>query len=96
MPLFAVICRDKPGRLEARLATREAHLAWLTGSGRVQLAGLPVFAGAGAGDGLKGAACQRRSNNALATTLTELSAIAAPASTGLSSPNAASGTPIRL
>lgn len=39
MPLFAVICRDKPGRLEARLATREAHLAWLTGSGRVQLAG---------------------------------------------------------
>ena len=39
MPLFAVICRDKPGRLDARLTTREAHLAWLNGSGRVQLAG---------------------------------------------------------
>ena len=39
MPLFAVICRDKPGRLDARMTTREAHLAWLNGSGRVQLAG---------------------------------------------------------
>lgn len=39
MPLFAVICRDKPGRLDTRAATREAHLAWLNDSGRVQLAG---------------------------------------------------------
>jgi uncharacterized protein YciI len=39
MPLFAVICRDKPGRLDTRMATREAHLAWLNGAGRVQLAG---------------------------------------------------------
>lgn len=39
MPLFAVICRDKPGRLDTRLTTREAHLAWLNGSGRVQVAG---------------------------------------------------------
>ena len=29
MPLFAVICRDKPGRLDARLTTREAHLETL-------------------------------------------------------------------
>ena len=39
MPLFAVICRDKPGRLDARMTTREAHLAWLNASGRVQIAG---------------------------------------------------------
>lgn len=39
MPLFAVICRDKPGRVETRAQTRDAHLAWLNGSGRVQLAG---------------------------------------------------------
>ena len=39
---------------------------------------------------------QPRSVSALPTTLTELSAIAAPASTGLSSPNAASGMPTTL
>jgi hypothetical protein len=39
---------------------------------------------------------QRRSNNALLTTLTELKAIAAPAITGLRMPNAASGIPIKL
>ena len=39
---------------------------------------------------------QRRSSSALVTTLTLDSAIAAPASTGLNSPNAASGMPITL
>lgn len=29
MPLFAVICRDRPGSLQIRMDTREAHLAWL-------------------------------------------------------------------
>jgi len=39
---------------------------------------------------------QRRSINALVTTLTLLKAIAPPAITGLSSPNAASGMPTTL
>ncbi len=39
---------------------------------------------------------QRRSSSALPTTLTLLSAIAAPASTGLSNPAAASGIPSAL
>lgn len=29
MPLFAVICRDKPGHLQTRLETREKHLAYV-------------------------------------------------------------------
>ena len=33
MPLFAVICRDKPGALQTRLDTRDAHLAYLHDSG---------------------------------------------------------------
>ena len=41
-------------------------------------------------------AFQRRSNSALLITLTELNAIAAPATMGFSKPNAASGMPIRL
>lgn len=28
MPLFAVICRDKPGHLQTRMDTRESHLAY--------------------------------------------------------------------
>ena len=29
MPLFVLICLDKPKSLEVRLAAREAHLAWV-------------------------------------------------------------------
>ena len=29
MPLFALICFDKPGSLDLRMATREAHLAYV-------------------------------------------------------------------
>lgn len=39
MPLFAVICRDKPGALQIRLDTREAHLAYLKDTGIVRMAG---------------------------------------------------------
>jgi uncharacterized protein len=36
---FAVICRDKPGRLETRLASRAAHLAYIDTTGIVEMAG---------------------------------------------------------
>ena len=39
MPLFAVICRDKPGQLQIRLDTREAHLAFIRDTGIVTMAG---------------------------------------------------------
>ncbi|RMC36395.1 YciI family protein [Paracoccus alkanivorans] len=39
MPLFAVICRDRPGALQTRLDTREAHLAHIRDSGIVAMAG---------------------------------------------------------
>ncbi len=39
MPLFAIICRDKPGALQTRLDNRDAHLAFLKDSGCVTLAG---------------------------------------------------------
>lgn len=39
MPLYAVICRDKPGALQTRLDTREAHLAHIKDSGIVAMAG---------------------------------------------------------
>lgn len=39
MPLFAVICKDKPGQLETRKSTREKHLAYLKSTGVVQQAG---------------------------------------------------------
>lgn len=39
MPLFAVICRDKPGALQIRLDTRDAHLAHIRDSGIVFMAG---------------------------------------------------------
>ncbi|MDS9466248.1 YciI family protein [Paracoccus sp. MBLB3053] len=39
MPLFAVICRDKPGHLQTRLDTREKHLAFLGENPGLQLAG---------------------------------------------------------
>ncbi|MCV2882134.1 YciI family protein [Actibacterium sp. XHP0104] len=46
MPLFAVICRDKPGHLETRKANRDAHLAYLKETGVVQQAG-PFLSDAG-------------------------------------------------
>ncbi|MCY1126466.1 YciI family protein [Frigidibacter sp. RF13] len=36
---FAVICRDKPGALEVRLANRAAHLAYIEETGVVEMAG---------------------------------------------------------
>lgn len=37
--LYAVICRDKPGALDIRKATREAHLAYIRDTGIVEMAG---------------------------------------------------------
>lgn len=37
--LYAVICRDKPGHLQTRLDTREAHLAYIKATGIVAMAG---------------------------------------------------------
>jgi uncharacterized protein len=40
LPLFAAICLDKPNHVELRLATREAHLAFLAGhAAQVKLGG---------------------------------------------------------
>ncbi|MCG6111433.1 MAG: YciI family protein [Paracoccus sp.] len=39
MPLFAVICRDKPGALQTRLDTRDAHLGFIRETGIVRMAG---------------------------------------------------------
>ena len=39
MPLFAVICRDKPGHLETRKANRADHLAYIGATGCVVMAG---------------------------------------------------------
>jgi len=39
MPLFAVICRDKPGQLQTRLDSRQAHLGFIRDSGIVRMAG---------------------------------------------------------
>ncbi|ALG88842.1 MULTISPECIES: YciI family protein [Actibacterium] len=39
MPLFAVICKDKPGHLETRKANRDAHLSYLKETGVVTQAG---------------------------------------------------------
>ncbi|OCX61614.1 hypothetical protein BFP70_14995 [Thioclava sp. SK-1] len=37
--LYAVICRDKPGALQIRLDTRDAHLAYIKETGIVAQAG---------------------------------------------------------
>ena len=47
MPLFALICTDKADRLPLRQANRDAHLAYLRGSGVVTQAG-PFLDAAGA------------------------------------------------
>ena len=39
MPLYAIICKDKPGALETRLATRPTHLDYLNNSQTLKLAG---------------------------------------------------------
>ena len=39
MALFAILCKDKPGALETRLATRPVHLDYLTQSKGLKLAG---------------------------------------------------------
>ena len=40
MPLFVISWRDKPNSLDARMAAREAHLAYMHGQeGRVKLGG---------------------------------------------------------
>ncbi|SIS82967.1 YciI family protein [Phaeovulum vinaykumarii] len=43
---FALICRDKPGHLDTRLANREAHLAFARESGVVVLGGPLLDGGA--------------------------------------------------
>lgn len=35
MPHYALICRDNPGMMDKRMATREAHLAYARDSGAV-------------------------------------------------------------
>jgi len=39
MPLFALICRDKPGHLQTRVDTRPSHLAYMAETSVVQFAG---------------------------------------------------------
>ncbi len=40
MALFSIICRDKPGALDARMAARADHLAYVGGFGeQVKVAG---------------------------------------------------------
>lgn len=45
MPLFAIICRDRPGHLQTRIDTREAHLGFLKSGDNVRLAGPLIEAG---------------------------------------------------
>ncbi|KGJ06381.1 hypothetical protein SAMN04487972_101179 [Paracoccus halophilus] len=45
MPLFAVICRDHPGKLQTRLDTRDRHLAYLKDQPGLQMAGPLIEAG---------------------------------------------------
>lgn len=47
MPLYMMLCTDKPGALEIRKANREAHLAYIAQTGCVHLAG-PLLDEAGA------------------------------------------------
>jgi uncharacterized protein YciI len=46
MPLFVLTCIDKPDSLALRQATREAHLAYLAGTGKARLGG-PFLSPAG-------------------------------------------------
>ena len=49
MPLFAIICRDKPGHLQTRLDTRDAHLAHLRANEGLRMAGPLIEEGQMAG-----------------------------------------------
>ena len=46
MALFVVYCKDKPGALDTRMATRPTHLDYLNGAGLVKAAG-PLLSDAG-------------------------------------------------
>ena len=46
MALFVVYCKDKPGALDTRMATRPTHLDYLNGAGVVKAAG-PLLDDAG-------------------------------------------------
>jgi uncharacterized protein YciI len=39
MPLFVLTCLDKPNALEQRLGAREAHVAYVRGSGACKVGG---------------------------------------------------------
>ncbi len=39
MPLFALLCHDRPGHLDTRKANREGHLAYISETGVVAQAG---------------------------------------------------------
>jgi len=39
MPLFVLTCIDKPNALEQRLGAREAHIAYVRGSGQCKVGG---------------------------------------------------------
>ncbi|MBO9557435.1 MAG: YciI family protein [Caulobacter sp.] len=39
MPLYAIICKDKPGALQTRLDIRPTHLDYLNNSPNLKLAG---------------------------------------------------------
>ncbi|MBG0810694.1 YciI family protein [Methylosinus sp. H3A] len=43
MPLFVAICQDKPNHVELRLATREAHLAFLAANAAAVKLGGPFL-----------------------------------------------------
>lgn len=47
MALFVTYCKDKPGALETRMATRPTHLDYLNSAGLVKAAG-PLLDDAGA------------------------------------------------
>lgn len=46
MALFVIVCKDKPGALDTRMATRPTHLDYLNGAGLVKAAG-PLLDDAG-------------------------------------------------
>ena len=47
MTLYALICNDKPGSLDLRMATREAHLAYARGFADKMRLGGPMLTEAG-------------------------------------------------
>ena len=47
MPLFVMFCVDKPGALDLRMATREAHLAYMRDKAGMVKVGGPMLDDAG-------------------------------------------------